>query len=67
MKLVTGLPIEAPRMPVLAALALLTALAVAGATPAAAQPAVDAVPDVLDRTDEILQDIAPLIHESDSE
>lgn len=57
-------------MTVLTALALLTALAVCGATgtaSAAAQPATDAAPDVLDRTDEILQDIAPLIHESESE
>jgi len=54
---------------VLAAMALLTTLAVgpAAAQYQAGQPAVDAAPEVLDRTDEILQEIAPLIQESDSE
>ncbi|MBU0743521.1 hypothetical protein KKA85_07335 [bacterium] len=54
-------------LPVLAALALLTALTVWGVAPAAAQAAIEAAPDVLERTDEILQDLAPLIHESESE
>jgi hypothetical protein len=53
--------------PLLAALALLTVLAVCGAAPAAAQNHVEAAPEVLDRTDEILQEIAPLIQESESE
>lgn len=72
MKIMETHIIKAPRLTAWAALVLLTALAISGPTPAAAQvnagqPAVDAAPEVLDRTDEILQEIAPLIHESDSE
>jgi len=67
MKTTTFDTIFEPWTRVWAALVFLTALAILSATPAAAQPSADAAPDVLTRTDEILQNIAPLIQESDSE
>ncbi len=67
MKTTTFDTIVDPWTRVWAALTLLTALAILSATPAVAQISIEAAPDVLARTDEIIQDVVPLIHESDSE
>ena len=67
MKTMTVTTINHLRSAAMASLIALAALLILSAAPATAQVSVDAAPDVLARTDEILQDLAPLIQESDSE